>query len=843
MFSCHGRDALRDRQQNDAPPAHQIQPAALSYTSLMPDRTRRQFLFDAAALLASIDRAAAIDADPGSTYLDAEHVVVLMQENRSFDHMYGALRGVRGFNDPRAVTLPDGRPVWLQTNTAGETWAPFRLNIRDTNITWLGSLPHSWRDQIDARNHGNHDRWLDAKPSGRKECAGMPITLGYYNRDDLPFYYALADAFTVCDQHFCSSLTGTTPNRHYLWTGTVRPAQNAQAPAYVRNGDTDHNSMVRWTTFPERLEDAGVSWKIYQNELSLPSGLTNDEDAWLSNFTDNSIEWFAQFRVQFSKTFRSWAAGAVTTLPAEVAALDRRLAEGGPDTARLNRERRSKARLLQLAQAAAEFTDDAWAKLSQRDRNLHEKAFCTNAGDPDYRQLATLSYRDGASDRTMTAPKGDVLRNFREDVQRGQLPAVSWLVPPENFSDHPGAPWYGSWMVSEVLRILTEKPEVWKKTIFILTYDENDGYFDHVPPFSPPDPARPETGRTTEGIDPALEYWPLERDLERASKTDARGGPIGLGYRVPLVIASPWSRGGAVCSQVFDHTSVLQLLESVLTRKLRKPVRETNISAWRRAVCGDLSSAFQPAAKSTGANPAFTQRNAELERIHKAQFRPPPAGFAKSHTARQEKGVRPSLPLPYELYAAGGLTPDRRSVRISMEAGDLVFGAKSAGSPFHVYSPGTYGQRADLRTRSYAVEPGKRLTDIWELEGFENGVYRLCVCGPNGFLREFAGSVEDPEIALRCEYRKSGDLAVILTNSAARAHNIRLVNHMYKGAGSATAVRPGEKKTVVLKLAASHSWYDFTLQVAGSETFARRCAGRVEIGKLGFTDPVMGGLA
>src|SRR5580700_10568074 len=137
--------------------------------------TRRSFLRHAAALaggakvvsalLASIERASAIDPPEGSSFLDAKHVVILMQENRSFDHAFGTLRGVRGFNDPRAVTLPDGKPVWLQTNAAGETHAPFRLDLKDTKATWLGSLPHSWRDQTDARNHGNHDRWLDVKMS------------------------------------------------------------------------------------------------------------------------------------------------------------------------------------------------------------------------------------------------------------------------------------------------------------------------------------------------------------------------------------------------------------------------------------------------------------------------------------------------------------------------------------------------------------------------------------------------------------------------------------------------------------------------------------------------------
>src|SRR5271165_5292302 len=81
---------------------------------------------------ASIQRAYAIDPPAGSTYLDAEHIVILMQENRSFDHTYGCLRGVRGYNDPRAMTLPNGNPVWLQDNAAGDTFAPFRFDIKDT---------------------------------------------------------------------------------------------------------------------------------------------------------------------------------------------------------------------------------------------------------------------------------------------------------------------------------------------------------------------------------------------------------------------------------------------------------------------------------------------------------------------------------------------------------------------------------------------------------------------------------------------------------------------------------------------------------------------------------------
>src|SRR6202042_2209092 len=156
----------------------------------------------------------------------------------------------------------------------------------------------------------------------------------------------------------------------------------------------------------------------------------------------------------------------------------------------------------------------------------------------------------------MKVPKGDILHQFRQDVDGGKLPTVSWLSAPEKFSDHPTAPWYGAWYVAETLDILTRNPEVWKKTIFVLTYDENDGYFDHVPPFVAPDPGNPESGKTSPGIDASVEYLQLAQDLKRDPAKEPRGGPLGLGYRVPLVVASPWSRGGYVCSQVFDHTSV-----------------------------------------------------------------------------------------------------------------------------------------------------------------------------------------------------------------------------------------------------------------------------------------------
>src|SRR5699024_8861021 len=171
--------------------------------------------------------------------------------------------------------------------------------------------------------------------------------------------------------------------------------------------------------------------------------------------------------------------------------------------------------------------------------------------------------------------------------------SVSGLVPAQRYSDHPSSPWYGSWYISEIIDILSENPEVWKKTIFIMTYDENDGYYDHVPPFVPPNPQKKKSGVSSKGIDNEIEYVTKEEEIEEGrSKGTARSGPIGLGFRVPMIVASPWSKGGKVCSEVFDHTSTLQFLEHFLSNKFNKKIHMDQISAWRRTICGDLTSVF-----------------------------------------------------------------------------------------------------------------------------------------------------------------------------------------------------------------------------------------------------------
>jgi phospholipase C len=835
--------------------------------------TRREFLQQAALLSsaaawsgafpAAIARAMAIEPDAGSSFLDAEHVVILMQENRSFDHAFGTLRGVRGFNDPRAITLPNGNPVWIQTNSRGESYAPFRLNIKDSNATWAGCLPHSRMDQMDARNGGLYDRWLTAKRSGEAKYADMPLTLGYYTRADIPFYYALADAFTICDQHFCSALTSTTPNRLYLWTGTVREKPTSDSPARLSNDDTIYDSEGSWTTFPERLEDHGISWKVYQNELTLKSGLDEEQDAWLANYGDNPLEYFTQYRVRFAGPHRRFLDEQANNLATEIKGIMSKIASqpaSRSGSLKLELDKKTAA-LSQIERERSQWSSENYAKLSPREKSLHTRAFSTNSTDPTYRKLTTHTYTEGGVERTVQVPKGDVLKTFREDVRSGQLPTISWLVAPERFSDHPSSAWYGAWYIAEALDILTQNPAVWKKTVFILTYDENDGYFDHVPPFVVPHPRNANSGRVSADIDASVEYVLRQQANQHQVTHAVCEGPIGLGYRVPMIIASPWSRGGYVCSQVFDHTSVLQFVERLLSHKTGQQVTEPNISSWRRTICGDLTSAFQSHEDVTKELPPAIDRDSFIEQIHQAQFKEPPSGYkallreeidqiAKGNQPstfpRQEPGVRRSCPLPYELVANGRLQKDGGQFIIRFEANNRNSGGRAAGAPFVVYAR---TKRGGVQIRNYAVAAGSHLEDAWLLRDFNEGLYHIEVYGPNGFFREFIGSGDDPPVEMQLVHDRpttgyvaaNSEVSLKITNQdPKRTFSVEVHDNAYGAAALSQAVDPGSVAELAIGTAPGLGWYDLNVCVAGNKKCQKRYAGRVETGQLGHSDPAMG---
>ena len=448
----------------------------------MPELNRRRFLQLAggtaalAALNESIARAASLPAKRRTgTIADVEHVVVLMQENRSFDHYFGTMKGVRGFGDPRPVTLPSGKPVWHQQD-GGKEVLPFHPDADNLGMQFIAGLDHDWAGGHKAFNNGAYDQWIPAKSER---------TMAYLKRDDIPFHYALADAFTVCDDYHCSFIGATDPNRYYMLTGHVGNDGKGGGPV-LGNQELGYD----WTTYAERLEQAGVSWKVYQD---IGDGLDAAgkwgwiKDAYRGNYGDNSLLYFNKYRN-------------------------------------------------------------------------------AKPGDPLY---------DKARTGTNVKAGDGYFDILKADVKADRLPQVSYIAAPEAFCEHPNWPVnYGAWYIAQILDALTSNPAVWGKTALFLTYDENDGYFDHiVPPYTPKDANQ---GLST--VDTKLDHFPGDSSYA--------AGHYGLGQRVPMLVISPWSTGGFVNSEVFDHTSIIRFMEK------RFGVEEPNISPWRRAICGDLTSAF-----------------------------------------------------------------------------------------------------------------------------------------------------------------------------------------------------------------------------------------------------------
>lgn len=356
----------------------------------MAELNRRRFLQIAGGTAAatmlneSIARAAAIPAQGGTgTIRDIEHIVVLMQENRSFDQYFGSMKGVRGFGDPRPVLQDNGKSVFHQSNGTKDI-LPFNPQVDDLGMQFVEGLNHDWAGGHAAYNNGKYDKWVPAKTA---------TTMSYMTRNDIPFHYALADAFTVCDAYHCSFIGATDPNRYYLWSGHTGNDGTGGGPV-LGNQEAGYG----WKTYPERLEAAGVSWKIYQDVgdgLNAAGHWGWIGDAFRGNYGDNSLLYFNSYR------------------------------NAQPGSA------------------------------------LYEKA----------RTGTDAKAGEGYFDR------------LRADVVNGTLPQVSWIAAPEAFSEHPNWPVnFGAWYISQVLDALTANPAVWAKTAFFITYDENDGFFDHVVP-------------------------------------------------------------------------------------------------------------------------------------------------------------------------------------------------------------------------------------------------------------------------------------------------------------------------------------------------------------------------
>src|SRR5581483_10081577 len=372
----------------------------------------------------------------------------------------------------------------------------------------------------------------------------------------------------------------------------------------------------------------------------------------------------------------------------------------------------------------------------------------------------------------------------------GTLPQVSWIVAPEAYSEHPAwPPAYGAQYTAQVLDALTGNPDVWSKTVLFINYDENDGFFDHVVPPTPPLSRR--HGHST-----------VDASDERYHDPKLGAMPLGLGVRVPMTIVSPWTRGGWVCSQVFDHTSVLRFLEA----RFGESMRETHITKWRRSVCGDLTSAFD-----------FAQPNASLPQLpDTAGYReetdracrqlPDPTVPERGELPVQQPGTRPARAIPYRMHADGPI--DRENNRLWVD-----FTNEGTGAVFHAYAP-SHPESPWV----YTIESRKEFSAFWPLNGSESiagkeGAYYLSIHGPNGFLREFHGSAVRPKADVSVLARvdePNGHLRLELRNISRQPCIVTVRDNAY-GQGMRRHRLDGNSNVEhSWDLQASERWYDIS---------------------------------
>ena len=693
--------------------------------------SRRTLLGSAAAVSAGVAlgalpdsvtraRAATITAaatGTSGTITDVKHVVILMQENRSFDHYFGTLQGVRGFGDRAGILLPGLNSVFNQPNGSTRQY-PWQLSATppadgataEELAQCDGSLDHSWATQQAAWDNGRMDDWIAAKGSNR--------TMGYLDRTDIPFHYALADAYTICDAYHASIRSATGPNRTYLWSGMIDPNGTAGGPA----DDGGAESGLSWTTYAETLQDAGVSWKVYQ--------VASD------NFQDNGLAFFNQF------------VNAPTSSPLYVNGM-------------------------------------------------------------------------GSVPQNSGSTPADIAAQLEADVKAGTLPQVSWIVANQQASEHPDAPPEdGAQFVNQVLQALSANAEVFDSTVMFLNYDENDGFFDHVPPPAPP------AGTADEFVN---------------------GTGIGLGFRVPMIVCSPWTRGGWVDSQVHDHTSVIQFMET-WTAALGTPAQCPNISAWRRQICGDLTGAFDFANPVYGLPGNLPATTATIP-LSTANSLPDPTPTTNALPA-QESGTRSARALPYQ--------PDGYVSALDFDAnGQIVLWLKMANEGVQATSAAAFSIYANqyrsggpwqytVPAHDAATGTDGTVSDYFNIgTGYGSGQYDLTMVGPNRFLRRFQGNATTGSqyTEVTTYYAPSPTLGkeaiwfVMNNTSTTEAATFTITSNNYRTDGPYTYDVPagGSVSDFYNQVAYCDGWYDFTVTVSVDPSWSRRFTGHIETGAASVT--------
>jgi phospholipase C len=686
---------------------------------VVPGVTRRRFL-QATGLGAAAAAAVGVTGGPAAastarrsaaataarkhltgTIADVKHVVILMQENRSFDHYFGTLSGVRGFGDKQILTWQNGKNVFQQPD-ATRTDLGYLLPYNLTDQT-DGDLDHSWSGDHSARNGGLWNNWVPAKTEE---------TMGYFTRSEIPFQYALADAFTICDGYHQAIMAPTSPNRMYFWTGTSSGWTSNPNDYEVDFGSDAGTAEV--TTYPEQLQAAGVSWQVYTNNQVGDSGTY--PDYFLGDYGDNPLWFYQQYNTTNS---RKGGKGALATRGAVT----------------------------------------PWQ---------------TDKGAP------ALSQTHAAY----------VLSSFISAVKANTLPQVSWIVAPAGYCEHPSyTPDYGAHYVNTVIQTLFANPDVWNTTALFVTYDEHDGFFDHqLPPV-------PETSVTNEYIS---------------------GLPIGPGTRVPMLICSPWTTGGYVDSNVYDHTSMLRFLAAWTG------VQPVNVTSWRKSVTGDLTAAFdfQNPDFTIPANVPTVAQTWALTQLTGGSTTPPAEG--KQAMPVQESGTRPHRPSNLQPFADVAINRSTSQVTATLTNTGTV------GVSFAVYPDALLAATPTPIT----VSASSSGSYVWNATT-TGGKYAFSVYGPDGFLTSFAGTVipatqttgQIPAVTATPD-STSKTVTLTLENNGSQAISYTVTPNEYEGTPQTVAVNGSSFSTVAWPTD-PYGYYDVIITANTSDGFRRRYAGRI----------------
>lgn len=617
---------------------------------------------------------------PSGTLADVEHVVILVQENRSFDHYFGTLGGVRGFSDPHPQRFLNGSSVFSQPS-GSSTVLPFRASRSGVTEECVPDLAHDWATGHQAWNSGKYDAWIAAKGTS---------TMCHYTRADIPFHFALADQFTVCDQYFCSTASSTAPNRLYVWTGTSGGETNG--------GDAPGHSWT-WTTYAELMQNAGISWQTYQEQ---------------DNYGDNALDGFKLFNT------------APTTSP------------------------------------------------------LYQRGI--------KRSAAGMSIVD-----------------FKADIMANKLPAVSYIVGPANTTEHPSYSLSaGANYIHSILDALASNLSVWEKTVFILTYDENGGFFDHVAPPSPP----------TESFQSSY------RTAELAPGTNT---PYGLGSRVPTMLISPWSRGGRVCSETFDHTSINRFLEKWIKARFKRDVLAPNITPWRKTICGDLTSALNFGANYTP-DPSVPVLPRTDDKVKVCSVTNPVGVPGNQVLLSQEPGAKVLQALPYQLNVSA--RPDKAGGRLWLDmsnAGSAGCAVNVVVNEFRAYAAWSYVVPAGTGTNA-------PVTDYFSVNSVSSGKFDMSAYGPNGFTRRYRGDLAKYGIEITAAYDSAANRIILNMKNTFTSGNpieVRVCAGGYRSDGP-WSYQIAAGATVSDSWYTKDGWYDLVAFIPTDSSFLRGFSGHIE---------------